>query len=106
MVAMQDIQALSNAIAREFAPHQIVLFGSFACGRPTDDSDVDLLVVMSHDGKPSAMATEIRRRVRPRFTVDLMVRSQEALAQRLALNDCFLREVVERGVVLYERPNA
>ena len=35
-----------EAIARGFQPRKIVLFGSYAYGRPTEDSDVDLLVIM------------------------------------------------------------
>ncbi|MBM3496715.1 MAG: nucleotidyltransferase domain-containing protein [Armatimonadetes bacterium] len=106
MTTMRDIAALSEAIVREFAPERVLLFGSHAYGVPTADSDVDLLVVMPHDGKPSAMATQIRRRVRPKFALDLLVRSPEALAERIEMNDCFVREIVARGRVLYERHHA
>ena len=46
MVTRQDIQATCDDIVREFAPLQVVLFGSYAYGTPTAYSDVDLLVVM------------------------------------------------------------
>ena len=46
MVTRQDIQATCDDIVREFAPLQIVLFGSYAYGTPREYSDVDLLVVM------------------------------------------------------------
>jgi len=35
-------------IARLLQPQRIVLFGSYAEGAATDDSDTDLLVVMAH----------------------------------------------------------
>ena len=38
--------AFSRAVAREFHPQRIVLFGSYGYGKPTDNSDVDLLVIM------------------------------------------------------------
>ena len=44
MVTRQDIQATCDDIVREFAPLQVVLFGSYAYGTPTEYSDVDLLV--------------------------------------------------------------
>ncbi|MDD9973311.1 MAG: nucleotidyltransferase domain-containing protein [Candidatus Poribacteria bacterium] len=46
MVTRQEIQATCDDIVREFAPLQVILFGSYAYGTPTEDSDVDLLVVM------------------------------------------------------------
>ena len=46
MVTRQAIQATCDDIVREFAPLQVILFGSYAYGTPTESSDVDLLVVM------------------------------------------------------------
>ena len=46
MVTREDIQATCDDIVREFAPLQIILFGSYAYGMPLEYSDVDLLVVM------------------------------------------------------------
>ena len=46
MVTKKDIQATCDDIVREFAPLQVILFGSHAYGTPTENSDVDLLVVM------------------------------------------------------------
>ena len=46
MITREDIQATCDDIVREFEPLQIILFGSYAYGTPTEDSDVDLLVIM------------------------------------------------------------
>ena len=46
MVTREEIQATCDDIVREFAPLQVILFGSYAYGTPKEDSDVDLLVVM------------------------------------------------------------
>ena len=53
MVTRQDIQATCDDIVREFAPLQVVLFGSYAYGTPTEYSDVDLLVIMEETGTSS-----------------------------------------------------
>lgn len=102
MVSMKKIEALSQEIGRVFQPEQIVLFGSYAYGTATKDSDVDLLVVMSHKGKGWRLAGKIRGCVRPRFPLDLLVRSPEQIRQRLSMGDCFLKEITEKGKVLYE----
>jgi predicted nucleotidyltransferase len=50
-------------IARQFQPEKIILFGSYAHGQPTPDSDVDLLVVRPHDRRNVEKASEIRAKV-------------------------------------------
>ena len=89
-------------MAEEFKPERIVLFGSYARGKPTPDSDVDLLVVMGHRGRPADQSVEIRLRLRPPFPLDLLVRSPKTVQKRLALGDSFLKEILEKGQVLYE----
>jgi predicted nucleotidyltransferase len=41
MISMNQIEDFSIRIAKEFEPHRIILFGSYADGKPTPDSDVD-----------------------------------------------------------------
>jgi uncharacterized protein len=93
-------------IAREFRPQRIILFGSYAYGEPTPDSDVDLLVVMPLEGRAMDKAVEISRRLEHRFPIDLLVRSPEELRQRLEWNDFFLKEATEKGVVMYDAVDA
>lgn len=105
MIEAQAIQRLSDQIARAFHPERIILFGSYAYGTPTNDSDVDLLVVLQHQGKGSHKAAEILCNIRPSFPVDVLVRTPEQIQQRLQWNDFFLREVLEKGKVLYAAPD-
>ncbi len=103
MVTQKDIQATCDDIVREFAPLQVILFGSYAYGTPTEDSDVDLLVVMDiPESETSRQASEIWQRIPRRFSMDLLVRSPEEIAYRISHNDWFLREITEKGEVLYE----
>ena len=44
----------------------------------------------------------IRMRLRPRFPVDLLVRTPERVRERIRMGDTFMREIVTRGRVLYE----
>lgn len=106
MVTRQEIQATCDDIVREFAPLQVILFGSHAYGTPTAYSDVDLLVVMAiPKSETRRQALEIRERIPHRFRMDLLVRSPEEIAYRLSHNDWFLREITEKGEVLYEAVN-
>ena len=102
----QAILAHAARVADAFHPHRIVLFGSHAYGHPTADSDVDLLVEMPHAGKPWQTASAIRAAVHAGYAVDYLVRSSEELADRIAMGDGFIREIVEKGEVLYAAPDA
>ena len=102
MVTQKDIQATCDDIVREFAPLQVILFGSYAYGTPTEESDVDLLVVMDiPESETSRQASEIWQRIPRRFGMDLLVRSPQEIAYRISHNDWFLREITERGKVLF-----
>ncbi len=102
MVSNRQIRNYVRKLTDRFHPQQVVLFGSYAYGRPSPDSDVDLLVIMPHNGPPAFMASEIRKRIRAGFPLDLVVRSPEEIRRRLAMGDDFIREIVERGMPLYE----
>ena len=102
MVTQENIRATCDDIVREFSPIQVILFGSHAYGTPTEDSDVDLLVVMDiSESETSKQAAEIWQRIPRRFSMDLLVRTPDEIAYRISQNDWFLREITERGKVLY-----
>lgn len=102
MVTMRQIEDVSHQIAQQFHPERILLFGSYAWGTPSPDSDVDLLVIIPFEGKPVAKSVEMRLKVKPPFPVDLLVRTPEKVRERLALGDPFIRSILEEGKVLYE----
>src|SRR5438309_3190379 len=99
---MSAIRRFARQVAKRFRPAQIILFGSHAYGRPHADSDVDLMVVMPTRNELD-QALRIRLAVDCRFPLDLPVRTPRNLAWRLAEGDSFLREVVSKGKVLYEK---
>jgi predicted nucleotidyltransferase len=103
MFKRAQIRAFSDAVAREFHPQRIVLFGSYACGRPTEDSDVDLLVIMPRTrDRGERMSVRIRQAIPRDFSLDLLVRTPSEVAKRLRWGDPFMRELLEKGKVLYE----
>jgi uncharacterized protein len=102
VIALDTIREYSQRIEREFHPARIVLFGSYARGTPTQDSDVDLLVVMPFGGKPWRAAATIRSRVRATFPLDLIVRTPQQVRERLSCGDTYLETLMREGVVLHE----
>lgn len=106
MATMEQIEAVGRRIGEEFRPLRVILFGSYAQGRPTPDSDVDLLVITELEGRPVDKSVEIRMRVRPPFPVDLIVRTPEKVRERLTMGDNFMKEILAEGKVLYEADHA
>jgi len=105
-VKQAEILKIAKAIGAQFRPQKIYLFGSYAYGKPTVDSDVDLLVLMDTNLSNVQQAIQIRKAIRFPFASDLLVRTPKQLAERLALGDDFIHEIVTKGQVLYETAHA
>jgi predicted nucleotidyltransferase len=100
------IEDVCRRIAEEFKPEKIILFGSHAYGKPTPESDLDLLVVMEYEGDYFLQASNIRRRLGLMTPMDLLVRTPAELQYRLDIGDRFMQEIVDRGKVMYEATHA
>lgn len=105
MVSPEAIIAFVDEVLRRFGPERVILFGSYAYGTPTADSDVDLLLVMPYRGPSHRQATRVRLAVTAPFPMDLLVRSSPEIERRVRANDFFLKEVVEQGLVLHAADN-
>ena len=102
MVTMKQIEDLALGIGKEFHPDRVVLFGSYARGKATVDSDVDMLIILPFEGKSVHQSVEMRMRLRPAFPVDLIVRTPDHIRKRLEMGDDFIRDILENGKTIYE----
>jgi predicted nucleotidyltransferase len=91
-------------IVQTLNPERIILFGSYAEGTPSEDSDVDLLVIMETDASSKDRSWAVSRLLLPRpFPVDILVKTPQEIDQALQKGDFFIKDVISRGKVLYER---
>ena len=105
-ITEEKIREAIQRITHVIHPEKVILFGSFAYGQPTADSDVDLLVIMESEQSAHARSAQISEILYPRpFPVDIIVRTPQEIAERLSLGDCFFQEIMTKGKVLYERPS-
>lgn len=104
-VTQRKIRAVVQKIVESFDPERVILFGSYAYGKPTINSDVDVLIVMESDERPVVRARQVIGAVLSikTFPMDILVRTPSELAHRLAIGDFFMQEIVSRGKVLYAR---
>ena len=98
------IRSISKKIVENFNPEKIILFGSSAKGTLTKDSDIDLLVIMDSKQRPAKRSIEVSKVCRPKFiSMDVLVRTPEEIKNRLQIGDYFIKEILEKGKVLYVR---
>lgn len=101
-VDARQIEAYCRVVAREFRPSKIILFGSYATGAATPDSDVDLVVCLPFRGSTTDKVVEIRGRVEAPFPLDLLVWKPDEEHK----DDSFTRSILSEGKVMYEAGHA
>lgn len=97
-VGRNQIETYCRVLAREFHPRKIILFGSYAHGKPTKNSDVDLVVIMPFRGSDTDKVVAMQMRVGAPFPMDLLLWKPE----RTKRTDYFTREILTHGKVMYE----
>ncbi|HEV7406632.1 MAG TPA: nucleotidyltransferase domain-containing protein [Chthoniobacteraceae bacterium] len=103
MASMTEIKRYCDAVAAVFKPQRIILFGSYAYGKPTADSDVDVLVIMPKSRRVKRdTAVQIRLKVDADFSVDLLVRGESEVERRVREEDLFMTQITSKGRVMYE----
>ena len=103
-ISMRAIRSVARRITDKFQPEKVILFGSYAYGKPKPESDVDLLVVMDTPLRARQQRLDISRALSPRpFPLNVIIHTPRQLEERIAMGDPFLLEITTRGKVLYER---
>jgi uncharacterized protein len=95
-------------------PEKIILFGSYANGEPTADSDLDILVVTGENIIPNSFSEKSKiylrisnsiADIKKVFPIDLIVHTKAMHEKFIELNSLFARELLTNGKILYERNN-
>ena len=109
---MVDIEVLKHEIVERLKPlnpDKVILFGSYAYGTPTEDSDIDLYVVTKDEFIPQSfrermqIITVISKAIddiRSKVAVDLIVHTKSMSNKFKELDSSFSRELLTKGTVL------
>lgn len=96
------LREIAQKVVEAFRPKKIILFGSYAYGKPTSNSDLDLLVVMETRDRPAERIRKVSDLFDPRpLPMDFIVLTPGEMQHRLSGFDPFLEEVLEKGQTLY-----
>jgi predicted nucleotidyltransferase len=101
------LAGITKQIVEKCDPEKVILFGSYAYGNPHNDSDIDLFVIMKPTGAEETTHQRIMN-VRaaakiPLLPMDVIVRTPQEVEARLAIGDFFIKEILDRGKVLFQR---
>lgn len=105
---LQEILAQVLERLKSYNPEKVILFGSLVEGEADEYSDLDLLVIKDTKVPPLQRMQEAIRlcRGKPPLTtigIDCLVCTPAELEERLRLGDPFIKQIIARGKVVYER---
>jgi len=98
------ILEMLNKIIVEYQPEKVILFGSYAYGEPTQESDIDLMIIKNTLETPCERWMQVKKILRDPnriIPVSPLVYTEEELESRKAMKDFFINEIMEKGEVIY-----
>ena len=99
------IRTMVQKLIIEYAPKKMILFGSHAYGSPTPDSDIDILIIKETSERFIDRWVTVQRiltGLHPSIPVETLVLTPHEIRTRLAIGDQFIKEIIEKGEVLYD----
>lgn len=104
MITRETITAIATKIFQSLNPDKIILFGSYAWGKPEIDSDLDLFIVMESKDRPIKRAVSVRHVLRDLYVpMDILVRTPDEIQHRIDIGDPFIKKILRDGQVIYAR---
>jgi predicted nucleotidyltransferase len=101
-IRLSLIRKAARKIAHAFDVEKVILFGSYASKSQSNDSDIDLLVVL----EPTKHLAEIRYDIHTLlrdfpFPVDIVLRTPRQIQTAKHRRDWFIQDVISNGLLLY-----
>ena len=109
MKLSSDLETLIRDALAPLHPEKVILFGSYAWGQPTQDSDIDLYVVTQDDFLPSTwrqkrdIIRSVSNRIldlRMRYSIDLLVHTKPMHRIFVETDSSFVRQITSEGIRL------
>ena len=101
-ITEQLIEEIKDRIVRAVQPENIIVFGSYAYGTPSKESDLDLLVIMPSDEPMHSRVTKIRKLVRDiHIPKDIIVYTPQEVEKWKDASAAFITTIIRKGKVIY-----
>jgi len=100
----EELDEITKLLINLYSPQEIFLYGSYAWGTPSSDSDVDLCIILKESAK--TQAERIRDGLRTlkdiRIPVDLLVLTENEIEERKDHPSTLIFKILHDGRKLYE----
>jgi len=100
---LERLKDIAKRLKREYGAEKVILYGSYAKGEETEDSDIDIFVIAPTDERFfERMATVVRiiRDLRRGLAIEPIVMTREEVEDRIEMGDEFVKQIIEEGVPL------
>lgn len=104
MVADEDIRHVAAQLAEAANAERVILFGSYARGEATDESDVDLMIIAENELPRFKRTRTLYGLMKPHpFAMDLVVYTPSEIEKGRRSSHSFVSRVLEDGKTVYAR---
>ena len=99
----REVKSIVKQLAELYHPEKVILFGSLLEDK-TEPKDIDLFIIKK---KPPHIGVdrirELDRLIKYKLATDFIVYTPEEVKERVGMGDPFVRGIIEKGSVLYEK---
>ncbi len=102
MITEQQIEDTVQTIVNTIHPQKMILFGSYAEGNPSEDSDLDLLIIQDTNISRSKRGREVRKFLRRiKIPLDILVYTTQEIEEWQDVKEAFITQIMAKGKVVY-----
>lgn len=102
MITKSKISQIVKLIVKSIEPEKIILFGSYADGKPDENSDLDLLIIKDSKIPRYKRGREIRKYLRGTgIPMDIIVYTNEEIEKWKNVKEAFITQIISKGRVIY-----
>lgn len=95
------IEEAVKEAAEKIKPQKVILFGSYAYGKPNKDSDVDLLFIKNTNLSRMERSRLVDDHLDHFMSMDILIKTPSEIRKRLKMGDPFYLEIIKKGKVIY-----
>ena len=100
----KEIKKITKQIVDNYHPEKIILFGSYAWGKPNENSDVDLFIVKETNKRRTDRQLEVDKILSDRnIPLDVLVYTPQEIKNRMLLEDFFVKNIIQQGKTVYAK---
>lgn len=100
---LKKLKVITQRIVAQYDPEKIILFGSYAWGKPNKDSDFDLFIVKKGKGNFLTEQQKVRKIIDGEIAADILIATPSEVKRKLTFGDFFFREIMKNGKSVYDK---